>query len=79
MPRYLAGRSKTRLHVQETGQCPFGSDGHYAHSSSELVNVDISAKFVTRAVDSDDSESMISTETAESRDIRNGTRYCSMH
>lgn len=56
--------------MQETGYCPYGEECHYAHNISELNNVDCSANFVTKAVDSEDSESIISTETAKSKDDR---------
>ena len=57
------------VYTQETGQCPYGTKCHFAHDSSELVNVDLSANFVTRSVENDDTESMLSTETAQSKDI----------
>ena len=45
--------------VQETGYCSYGEECHYAHNISELNNVDCSANFVTKAVDSGDSESIV--------------------
>ncbi|CAL5222075.1 g4381 [Coccomyxa viridis] len=59
---------------KETGQCPYGTKCHFAHDSSELVNVDISANFVTRSVENDDTESMLSTDTAQSKDITRDAR-----
>jgi hypothetical protein len=56
--------------AQETGYCPYGEECHYTHNISELNNVDCSANFVTKAVDSGDSESIVSTESAKSKDDR---------
>lgn len=56
--------------AQETGYCPYGEECHHTHNFSELNNVDCSANFVTKAVDSGDSESIVSTETANSKDDR---------
>ena len=60
--------------LQETGQCPYGTECHFAHDSSELLNVDTSANFITRKIESEDTESMLSTETAESSDVRSMAR-----
>ena len=60
--------------LQETGQCPYGTECHFAHDSSELINVDTSANFVTRKIESEDTESILSTETAESSDVRSMAR-----
>lgn len=64
--------------IQETGQCPYGTQCHFAHYTCELVNVDISSNFVTRSIESEDTKSILSTETAVSRYVRSTARlyYC---
>ncbi len=57
--------------MQETGYCPYGEDCHYAHSMSELDNVDISSNLVTKALDSEGTETVTSTGSAKSMDDRN--------
>ena len=57
---------------QETGQCTYRETCHFAHDPSELMNVDASSNFVTRLVEDDETTSILSTETAKSKDNKGG-------
>ncbi len=48
--------------LQETGNCSYGKECHFAHAAKELVIRTVASKFVEKSVEGDDSKSQFSID-----------------